>query len=460
MHPKAAKDLKDQAKFLEKHFRDVQDIEFVEETTSGNLFILQTKPARRTPLASMRIAVHMVEEGSLNEREALERIDPLKCIPYFTSEQLTRATSPRATFVSSLASSAEEATKTHFFARGLPASQGVAKGRLAFTSADVDEILQSSNHVVYCFDDSNFMNLQAVKSSIGVCVIGGSLVSDVATLCRASTKPCVTAMRSVRVEVANWDEQGSPSKYKLVTDEGTALFAGAMVTLDGTHGNLHLGHLATESTYEDPDFQVVLNWSEKYRKLQVFAFVEAHHLADAAYAASMHPVGMIVSTDHMFQSTEERHEMTRSYFFDSSQRNVHLAKMKEHHQADFVGLFKHAAGKPVMIQLLNLSPHIFLPDDIKEACSVAVSMDRAVGDIRRKMASMCECNPAMGVRGVRLTATFPEVTNIQVEAIVNAAIDVNNEGVQVKPTILVPMVTSDRELVAAIDLINDIGLKV
>jgi len=250
---------------------------------------------------------------------------------------------------------------------------------------------------------------------------------------------------------------GENTRTAFICSCGEILKPGDRVTLDGTSGKLFAGFIPIETAFNNQDFQTVLQWADKYRKMKVYASIPGHYRSEAEDAMMLHADGIgCINTDCMFSSTEERLSLSRAVIFAKSdkERAIPLARLCELHTGDFRSIFRAAKGTPVCVQLLDESLHKLLPQSWHEAAEVARQMNRSVAEVKQAMAAMHDTNPAMGLRGCRLTALMPSLTEMQTTAIMSAAIDITMEGLTVHPNIAVPMLTCDHELYVALEIIH------
>jgi pyruvate,orthophosphate dikinase len=388
----------------------------------------------------MRVAVQMVQENLLTEREALMRINAVKCASFCSPKHLP---SP---------------SDSHLHFTGLAASQGVVHGALAFTEADCLELRSQSRSVIFCKTDSKDVNLHTLKWVSGIVTLGGSLVSTTSILCRNLAKPCVAALHDATIRsTGNEDDEMGATNQLVCGKTGGFLKMGDYVTLDGTRGELFAGLLETESAYNDPDFLTVLKWADKHRRLKIFASVSGLCFAEAHKAYQMGADGLgYVNTNMMFCSTDERLSLMRSVLFCQSPEESEspLQKLEEIHRQDFVAIFRTSHHKRVSIGLLDYSPQYFLPVDSTEADELQKDLSLSTCEFKRKIAKMHESDPTVGLRGCRLSCLIPEITEMQTRAVISAVIDVATEGIIVQPIIAVSMLCNQYEAKRVVDIIT------
>ena len=400
---------------LEKHFRDVQDFEFTIE--KGKLYMLQTRTGKRTALAAVRIAVDMVKENLINEEEALMRVEP---------EQINQLLHPVI----------DPKAKTEVLAKGLPASPGAAVGQVVF-SAD-EALVQSKERKVIlvrmetCPDD-----IHGMEVSEGILTARGGMTSHAAVVARGMGKCCVAGCEEIKV-----NEKGKFFKIgEVVIKEGD------WISLDGSLGQVFLGKVATIQPTLSGNFGQFMKWADRIRKLAVRANADIPRDAKAARQFGAEGIGLC-RTEHMFFAEERLPFMQEMIVADNEEtRRKALAKLLKFQKEDFKGLFREMAGFPVIIRTLDPPLHEFLPKTKNEAEELSKIIGVPAEKIWARDEELHEQNPMLGHRGCRLGITYPEITEMQVEAIIAAACELQKEEkIKVMPEIMIPLVGHLNEL--------------
>ena len=424
-------------KTLEDHFRDMQDIEFTVER--GKLWMLQTRTAKRTGLAAIRIAVDMVEEGRIEPAEALRRVEPEQLNqllrPIFDPEELARAKA-----------------ENRIVAHGLPAGPGAASGRVVFNAPDAVAKAHAGEPVILVRLETSPEDIKGMAAANGILTARGGMTSHAALVARQMGKTCVAGCEALVIDYV----------ARTATAGGTVIREGDWVSLDGFTGEVIAGQVATRpseviqvlieksldpavsQTY--PYYEKLLGWADDVRMLGVRANADQPDQAANAVAFGAEGIGLC-RTEHMFfggQRIVAVREMILAETIEERERA--LAKLEPMQEEDFAGLFRVMDGKPVIIRTLDPPLHEFLPHSEDEARTVAAQMGVGVERIRAKVAELKEFNPMLGHRGCRLGVVFPEITTMQARAILKAACTVKKEGVAVEPEIMIPLVSLKAEL--------------
>jgi pyruvate,orthophosphate dikinase len=413
---------------LERHFRDMQDIEFTVER--GRLYMLQTRTGKRTAAAAVRVAVEMAEEGLIDETEAVLRVDP-RTIDQLLHPQLD----PQADVV--------------LLATGLPASPGAASGRIIFDPDTAAEWAGRGEPVILVRNETSPDDFHGMVAARAVVTARGGMTSHAAVVARGMGKCCVVGAKELSVDGANGT----------LRCDGRVLTEGAWVTVDGTGGRLLLGRVGTVEPKLGEDFHRLMRWADDFRRLAVRTNADTPD--DAAKAREFGAEGIgLCRTEHMFFG-EERIQAMREMILahDESARRAALARLLPMQRDDFAGIFQAMDGLPVTIRLLDPPLHEFLPGpaDVAEFAHKA-GLDLAT--IERAVERHRETNPMLGHRGVRLGMSYPEVTEMQTRAIFEAAVAVTKEGVTVRPEIMVPLIVDRRELSRQRELIDKVATDV
>jgi len=413
--PEAYQQLKKITQNLEKHYRDVQDFEFTIE--EGKLYMLQTRTGKRTARAAVKIAVDMVEEGLITKEEALMRVEP---------EQINQLLHPII----------DPKAKAELIATGLPASPGAAVGRVVFTANDA--LIWSKNDKVIlvrtetCPDD-----IHGMDASVGVLTGRGGLTSHAAVVARGMGKCCVVGCEELRIN--------EKEKYFKVGEK--IIKEGDWITLDGSTGNVYLGKAPTILPSLTGEFGKFMDWVDQVRRLGVRANADIPRDAKVAREFGAEGIGLC-RTEHMFFAKDRLPFMQEMIVAsDEISRKKALDKLLKFQKEDFKGLFREMAGFPVIIRTLDPPLHEFLPKTRQEAEELAKIINVPVEKILSRTEELHEFNPMLGHRGCRLGITYPEITEMQVKAIISAACElVKEEKIKVIPEIMIPLVGHLEEL--------------
>ncbi len=419
--PAAYAELVRMAKQLEDHFRDMQDLEFTIQ--KGQLFMLQTRGGKRTGKAMVKVAVDLVAEGKLTQNEAVLRIDPAKL-----DEVLHPTIDPKA--------------RPPAIGKGLPASPGAAIGRVVFTASAAEEWAQRGERVILVRTDTSPEDIHGMKAAVGILTARGGMTSHSAVVARGMGKCCVTACTSLRVD--------APKKAAYfvanATQKEIRLKEGDTLTLDGSTGEVFLGSAPLVPAQLGSELGTLMQWVDAVRTLKVRT--NADTPTDARTARSFGAEGIgLCRTEHMFFQPERILAVREMILAnDEAGRRAALAKILPMQKSDFAELFRVMDGLPVTIRLLDPPLHEFLPHTQKDIDEVAADMNVSAATIAAKTSELTEANPMLGHRGCRLAITFPEIYEIQVQAIGEAAREVAAEGVKVSPEIMIPLVMVSEEL--------------
>ncbi len=417
--PEAHAELVRVAKLLEDHFRDMQDLEFTIQRKQ--LFMLQTRSGKRTGKAMVKVAVDLVAEGKLSQREAVLRIDPQKL-----DEVLHPTIDPKA--------------RPTPIAKGLPASPGAAIGRVVFTANAAEEWFNRGEQVLLVRTETSPEDIHGMKAAAGTLTARGGMTSHAAVVARGMGKCCITACTSLRVDAAKRTAvfTGGGKEHKL--KEGDTL------TLDGSTGEVFLGTAPLVPAQMGSELGTLMQWVDQFRTLKVRT--NADTPTDARTARSFGAEGIgLCRTEHMFFQPERILAVREMIVAnDEAGRRAALAKILPMQRADFAELFRVMDGLPVTIRLLDPPLHEFLPHTPAEIEEVAKDVGRTPQAIAAKVSELSESNPMLGHRGCRLAITYPEIYEIQVQAIGEACALVKAEGIDVQPEIMIPLVMVQEEL--------------
>jgi pyruvate,orthophosphate dikinase len=411
---------------LEKHYRDMQDIEFTVQ--QGKLYMLQTRNGKRTAKAALKVACDMVREGLIDHKEAVARVSPASL------DQLLHPTlDPKA--------------ERKVIARGLPASPGAASGTVVFTADEAEKKAQKGEKVILVRRETSPEDIHGMHAAQGILTSTGGMTSHAAVVARGMGRPCVAGAGDVRID----------ANAHTLSVRGVTVRAGETITLDGSTGEIMLGVVPTIQPELSGDFAELMDWADRIRTLKVRTNAETP--ADAAQARKFGAEGIgLCRTEHMFFD-DERIVAVREMILsdDEAGRRKALSRIQPMQRQDFVELFKIMAGLPVTIRLLDPPLHEFLPRTDTEMESVAKAIGVPVAEIQARAAKLHEFNPMLGHRGVRLGISYPEIYEMQARAIFEAMAEiVKSGGKPVEAEIMIPLVATKREL----DLMKEVVDKV
>jgi pyruvate,orthophosphate dikinase len=428
--PKAFTELRRIHGVLERHYRDMQDLEFTVE--QGKLWMLQTRNGKRTAQAALRIAVELAQEKLISKEEAVARIDP------GALDQLLHPTiDPKA--------------ERKIIASGLPASPGAAAGEIVFSSEEAELLKSQGRKVILVRIETSPEDIHGMHAAEGILTTRGGMTSHAAVVARGMGKPCVSGAGSIRVDY----------RAQTMTCSGITMKKGETLTIDGSTGQVLAGKVPMTEPALAGEFATVMKWADAVRKLKVRA--NADTPADARTAIKFGAEGIgLCRTEHMFFD-EERIRAVREMILagDESARRTALAKLLPMQRADFVELFKIMGGLPVTIRLLDPPLHEFLPHTEKEIAEVAASMGADPQKLADRARELHEFNPMLGFRGCRLAIAYPEIAEMQARAIFEAAVEAGRAtGKPVVPEIMVPLIVSKTELDLVKERIDAMAKKV
>ncbi len=400
------------ANTLEIHYKDMQDMEFTIER--GKLFMLQTRNGKRTAAAALKVAVDLVEEGMISKQEALLKIDP---------KQLDALLHP--TFEPAALKAAREIT------RGLPASPGAACGQVYFDADDAAQANARGEKVILVRLETSPEDIQGMDASQGILTGRGGMTSHAAVVARGMGKCCVSGCSELSIR--------ENEKYFL-TKDGSRFNEGDWLSLDGSTGKVYQGAIKTQEASLSGDFATIMEWADEVRQLKIRT--NADTARDARMAVQLGAEGIgLCRTEHMFFEPDRIFAFRQMIVAkDETSRRAALEKILPMQRADFVSLFKIMKGKPVTIRLLDPPLHEFLPQSADEIAELADALGMSAESLTDLIRDLHELNPMMGHRGCRLAVTYPEIAEIQTRAIIEAALEVNNEGMNVTPEIMVPLI--------------------
>ncbi len=396
---------------LEKHYHDMQDMEFTVQ--EGKLWFLQTRNGKRTGTAMVKIAMDLLAEGEIDEKTALERCEPNKLDellhPIFDKQALAQA---------------------KVLTRGLPASPGAACGQIVFFADDAKEWHEAGRQVVMVRIETSPEDLAGMSAAEGILTARGGMTSHAAVVARGMGKCCVSGAGAINVDY----------KTRTVEIDGVVLKEGDYISINGSTGEVYFGQVKTKPAEVSGDFAKLMDLCNKYTKLVVRTNADTPH--DAEVARGFGAVGIgLCRTEHMFFEADKIKAMREMILSENQEgRKKALAKLLPFQQKDFYGILKAMDGHPVNIRLLDPPLHEFVPHDLAGQQAMADEMGVSVQKIQQRVNSLSEANPMLGHRGCRLGNTYPEITEMQTRAILGAAILLKKEGFDPHPEIMVPLI--------------------
>ena len=417
--PEAFKQFKEVCETLESHYRDMQDMEFTVE--HGKLYMLQTRNGKRTAQAALKIACDLVDEGMRTEEEAVEMIDPRNLDtllhPQFDAKELAAATP---------------------IGKGLGASPGAACGKIVFTAEDAEEWNAKGEKVVLVRLETSPEDITGMKASQGILTVRGGMTSHAAVVARGMGTCCVSGCGDIIMD----------EEHKKFTLAGKTFHEGDYISIDGTTGNIYDGLIKTVDAKIAGEFERVMNWADKFRKLKVKTNADTPKDARKARELGAEGIGLC-RTEHMFFEEDRIAAFREMICADTvEEREKALEKILPYQQNDFEELYEALEGYPVTIRYLDPPLHEFVPTTEEEIAKLAKAQNKSVEDIKNLISSLHEVNPMMGHRGCRLAVTYPEIARMQTRAVIRAAINVQKKHSDwnIVPEIMIPLVSEVKEL--------------
>ncbi|HHE51490.1 MAG TPA: pyruvate, phosphate dikinase, partial [Candidatus Acetothermia bacterium] len=402
---------------LERHYRDMQDIEFTIQ--DKHLYMLQTRTGKRTAAAAVRVAVEMVEEGRISKEEALTRVTP---------EHIDQLLHPMF--------DPEEEKKATQLTKGLPASPGAATGAVVFSAEEAEAAAKEGKKVVLVRIETSPEDIGGMSAAEGILTARGGMTSHAAVVARGMGKCCVAGAGDLVVDYV-------AGKFSV---GGHTIKAGDPISLNGSTGVVYLGSVPTIEPVLFGSFGTLLSWADDVRRLGVRTNADTPHDAEQAVKFGAEGIGLC-RTEHMFFEGERIIAVREMILADDEAgRREALKKLLPMQRSDFEGIFRAMGERPVTVRLLDPPLHEFLPHDEEGQSEVAKVMGVSAEVIREKVDALHEFNPMLGHRGCRLGISFPEITEMQARAIIEAACNVYSEGIKVHPEIMVPLVGNVKEL--------------
>ena len=424
---------------LEKHYHDMQDMEFTVQ--EGKLWFLQTRNGKRTGTAMVKIAMDLLHEGMIDEKTAIKRCEPNKLDellhPVFDKEALKQA---------------------HVLTRGLPASPGAACGQIVFFADDAAKWSDEGHKVVMVRIETSPEDLAGMSAAEGILTARGGMTSHAAVVARGMGKCCVSGAGAIMIDY----------KARTVEIDGVVLHEGDYLSINGSTGEVYQGEVKTKPAEVSGNFAELMSLCNKYTRMVVRTNADTPH--DAEVAKKFGAVGIgLCRTEHMFFDKDKIKAMREMILADTrEEREIALAKLLPLQKEDFYGILKCMDGMPVNIRLLDPPLHEFVPKDLAGQEAMAKEMGKSLDFVKHRVESLKEINPMLGLRGCRLGITYPEITTMQTKAILGAAIRLKREGLNPRPEIMVPLVGTYKELeqqqnvikAAAAELFKEEGIEV
>ena len=416
--PEVFKQFKETCEKLEYHYKDMQDIEFTIE--KGKLYFLQTRTGKRTAQAALKVAVDMEIEGAVNIEDALMRIEPKSL------DQLLHPTFDIETM---------EQVKP--IAKGLPASPGAASGKIYFNAEKAVAAAKNGEAVVLVRKETSPEDIEGMNAAKGILTSRGGMTSHAAVVARGMGKCCVAGCEHIKVN----------EESKIFTVDGDIFKEGDMISLDGTTGKVYEGKIKTVEPNLSGDFGKLMEWSDEVKTLGVRTNADTPKDSNTAVKFGAEGIGLC-RTEHMFFDEERVPAVRRMILADTvEEREKALEILLPMQKEDFVGIYKEMKERPVTIRLLDPPLHEFLPNEEDDIKKLAETMEISINKLKEIISDLEEFNPMLGHRGCRLAVTYPEIARMQTRAIIEAAIEVLKEGVEVKPEIMIPLVGIQEEMI-------------
>jgi len=427
-------------KRLEKHYREMMDIEFTIQ--NGKLYMLQCRVGKRTGIAAVKIAVDMVEEKLISEKEAVRRVEP---------DQLNQLLRP----VFDLKEKYEAVKQGRLLAKGLNAGPGAASGKIYFNAHDAEEAaLKKNEKVILVRIETSPEDIRGMNAAEGILTARGGMTSHAALVARQMGKVCVAGCGSLDINYV---------QRTLKVENGTTLNEGDWISIDGTTGEVIAGQVHTkdseilqvlieksllpENSSMFAIYDKIMKWADKYRSLGIRTNADQPDQCRNAIAFGAEGIGLC-RTEHMFFGGDRIDAVREMILSDTlEERERALGKIFPFQKNDFYGIFKEMGGRPVTIRTLDPPLHEFIPHDEKEQRDLAVKTGKSFEEVKSKVESLHEFNPMMGHRGCRLGIVFPEITKMQARAIFAAAAEVKKEGINCRPEVMIPLVAVNKELI-------------
>ena len=421
--PIVYKELKKILHKLEKHYKDMQDVEFTVE--NKKLWMLQTRSGKRTAKSAVKIAVDMVKENLISKKEAVLRVEP---------NSLDTLLHPTL----------DEKSNIEIIAKGLPASPGAASGKVVFTSDDAERLNASMQNTILVRVETSPEDIHGMHAAKGILTARGGMTSHAAVVARGMGRPCVSGSSEIEIDY----------EKKLFKVQDREIKEGDLITIDGSTGRIILGEVKTVKPEISGEFSKLMNWADNYRKLKIRTNSETPLDSKTARDFGAEGIGLC-RTEHMFFD-EERILSVREMILSKTKddRLLALSKLLPHQKKDFIDIFKIMNGLPVTVRLLDPPLHEFLPRTDKEIGEVARSLNIPIKELKVRITELHEQNPMLGHRGCRLGISFPEIYEMQCRAIFEALVQCKKQKVKsIIPEIMIPLVSTEAEIKIMKDLV-------
>ena len=414
--PKVYKEILEISTKLENHYKEVQDIEFTIE--NEDIYLLQTRKAKRTAQASVKIAIDMQKEGIVTKEEAVTMVD---------ANSITNLLHPQ--FVDS--------QQKELFNKALNASPGAAVGEIVFDADKAEEEASKGREVILVRDETSPEDIHGMHSSVGILTTKGGMTSHAAVVARGMGKPCVVGAESLIIDHSS----------KTISNGSTTLNEGDIISIDGGLGEVYIGELQSEPPKPSEEFNILMDWCDEFKRLKIRANAET--VIDTKKSIEFGAEGIgLCRTEHMFFEGDRIIPMREMIMSDTKQgRERALSKLIKYQISDFEDLFMLLKDKPITVRLLDPPMHEFLPKSDIEMTELGNAIGVSPAHIREMLVKLSESNPMLGHRGVRLGLSYPEIYEMQVEAILRAAYNLSkNEKLSVSPEIMIPLIMNAEEL--------------
>jgi pyruvate, orthophosphate dikinase len=414
--PEVYRQFEEIARQLEGHYADMQDMEFTVER--GRLYMLQTRTGKRTGAAAVRIAVEMAEAGVIDRKTAVLRVEPSAI------EQLLHPTL-----------NAEATARAHLLTRGLPASPGAATGEVVFDPDEAVNMVQAGHQVILVRRETAPEDFHGMVIAEAVLTARGGMTSHAAVVARGMGKPCVVGAGELRID----------EELQVLRVNGHEVRCGQFITLNGATGEVFLGRIETEEPELSEQYQTLMAWADEFRTIRVRTNADSPQDAAAARRFGAEGIGLC-RTEHMFFQGDRIDAVREMIVAETGdERRAALAKVEPYQRNDFARIFREMDGLPVTIRTLDPPLHEFLPKDELEISELAEKMGIAFEKLRAKIDALVETNPMLGFRGCRLGIAYPEITEMQARAIFAAAKECREDGIDVRPEVMIPLVNTAAE---------------
>ena len=428
--PKVYQDLKKTLRKLETHYKDMQDVEFTVE--NKKLWILQTRSGKRTAEAAIKIAIDMVKEKLINKKKAILRIDP-------------------NTLDTLLHPALDKKVEKKIIAKGLPASPGAASGKVVFTAEEAERLNSVMQNTILVRVETSPEDIHGMHAAKGILTARGGMTSHAAVVARGMGRPCVSGSTEITIDYSNKEFKAG----NVIVKEGDT------ITIDGASGEVILGTVPTIQPKISGYFSTIMNWSNEFKKLKIRTNAETEKDSKVAREFGAEGIGLC-RTEHMFFDQERILSVRETILSKTKEnRNKALLKLLPHQKNDFKKILKVMSGLPVTIRLLDPPLHEFLPKTQKEIDEVALSLKTNSKEVKDRIDELHEQNPMLGHRGCRLGISFPEIYEMQCEAIFEALVECKKEKTKSAIVeIMIPLISTDTELKILRSLVNHVANKI